>query len=72
MSLEHYILNLIKRREEELKDLISQKNKTYSFGGIESPIFSEKDYWAKFHRLCGQIDDLYMCLTAHDNKYNKK
>lgn len=70
-SLETYILKLIKRREDELKELISQKDETYNFGGTQCKIYTEKDYWNKFHRISGQISDLYMCLTAHDNKYEE-
>jgi len=57
-SLEIYILNLIKKREEQFKILQTNKKD-----------YSEKDYLSLFNRLSGQIDDLYMCLTAHDNKY---
>lgn len=67
-SLELYILKLIKKREGEL---INNRTKTYNFGGIQCPIYTERAYWNKFYMLTGQIDDLYMCLTAHDNNYNK-
>ena len=59
-TLETYILNLIKKREGEFS-LLQTKKEDYS----------EKDYISLYHRLAGQIDDLYMSITAHDNKYEK-
>lgn len=34
-------------------------------------IYTENDT-PQFYRLSGQLDVLYMCLTAHDNTYNKE
>ena len=68
-SLESFILKLIKKREQELQELIKQKDATYKFGDKNMPIYPNDIYWNNFHRITGQISDLYMCLTAHDNKY---
>lgn len=63
-TYENYILKQIKRLENERKELIKAKK-------LEKPIYSKMDCEIKFHRISGQIDILYMILTAHDNKYNK-
>ena len=63
-TYENYILKQIKRLENERKELIKAKK-------LEKPIYSKMDWEIKFHRISGQIDILYMILTAHDNKYNK-
>ena len=64
-TYENYILKQIKRLENERKELIEAKN-------LEKPIYTERDWEIKFHRISAQIDMLYMVLTAHDNKYNEK
>jgi len=69
-SLENYIIALIERRKSELKQLVLDKESTYIIGGVEFSVYTEKDYLNKFHGLSWSIDDLTMCLTAHDNTYN--
>ena len=69
-SIEIYILKQIKELEKELEQHISQKDATYKFGTLELKVYPGNTYWNKFHRLTGQINILYKCLTAHDNKYN--
>lgn len=59
-TIEKYILELIKKREKQLLELELNKSE-----------YSVNDYRIMFHRLSGQVSDLYMVLTAHDNTYHK-
>lgn len=66
-----YILKKIKKLEADFDLLMKQRHETYNFCGKQCPIYDEKTFWAKFHRISGQIDILYMTLTGHDNKYEE-
>ena len=63
-TYENYIWNKIKKLEQERDEVVAAKN-------LEKPIYTQRDWEIKFHRISGQIDILYMVLTAHDNKYNE-
>lgn len=39
---------------------------------IRAELMHTENDTPQFYRLSGQLDVLYMCLTAHDNKYEKK
>lgn len=59
-TLESYILKTIKKIETQLNELHLTRND-----------YSHNSYIARFNNLCGRRDVLYMCLTAHDNKYDE-
>ncbi len=65
--MESYIHKKIKKLEEEFAELNAQRHETYNFCGKQCKIYDEATFWAKFHRLSGQIDILYMILTGHNN-----
>lgn len=54
-----YILKLIAKRQKELSELNPDD-------------YSLSDWKYLKAMKQGSINDLYMCLTAHDNKYEKK
>lgn len=64
-TYETYICKKIKELEEERDEVVAAKK-------LAKPIYTQRDWEIKFHRISGQIDILYMVLTAHDNKYNEQ
>ena len=56
LTIEDYILSLIKKRERDLKELESNRKD-----------YSVRDYQSLFHRWHGALSDLYMTLTAYNN-----
>jgi SPX domain protein involved in polyphosphate accumulation len=59
-ELENFILKLIEKRKKEFELLKRTKDD-----------YIELDYVVLFNRLNASINDLYLCLTAYDNNYEK-
>ena len=71
-TLETFILHKIKLLEIKRDEHCLLKHAEYNFAGIKCKIFTPQDWKIKFHSIQSQIDILYQCITAYDNKYEQQ
>lgn len=62
-KLENKLLTILKKIENEIEKLITQKEETYIFNNQPTPVYSKKDYDTKMLMLMHQRNILYTCLT---------